>query len=84
MGWAYYQKGLTGHAIAAFERAIARAPGNPLYHYHLGLAHAKAGSAQHAKSALERALSLKNDFAGAEDARAKLQSISAKPDTGGR
>lgn len=72
LGWAYYHKGLTGHAIGAFERAIARSPRNPLYHYHLGLAHAKAGSQPKAKAAFEKALELKPDFPGADDARARM------------
>ena len=75
LGWAYYQKGLTGHAIGAFERALAKSPDNPIYHYHLGLAHAKAGSDASARQSLQRALSLKSDFAGADDARAKLRAL---------
>ena len=74
LGWAYYHKGLTGHAIGAFERAIVRSPRNPLYHYHLGLAHAKAGSKEHAREAFRKALDIKADFPGADDARARLAS----------
>jgi tetratricopeptide (TPR) repeat protein len=76
LGWAYYHKGLTGHAIAAFERALGKAPDNPVYHYHLGLAHAKAGSDANARQSFQRALALKADFAGADDARAKLKALS--------
>ena len=75
LGWAYYHKGLTGHAIGAFERALAKSPDNPVYHYHLGLAHAKAGSEANARRSLERALAIKADFAGADDARAKLKTL---------
>ena len=75
LGWAYYHKGLTGHAIGAFERALAKSPDNPVYHYHLGLAHAKAGSDANARRSFERALNLKADFAGADDARAKLKTL---------
>lgn len=72
LGWAYYHKGLTGHAIGAFERAIVRSPRNPLYYYHLGLAHAKAGNTDKAHDAFRQALEIKADFAGADDARARL------------
>jgi tetratricopeptide (TPR) repeat protein len=66
------QKGLASQAIAAFERARDRAPRNPIYHYHLGLAHLKSGDNARAKAALGRALALQPDFANASDARAQL------------
>ena len=72
LGWAYYRKGLPVHAMSAFERAIERAPDNPLYHYHLGLAHLKAGNEAQGQSALRRALDLNANFAGAEEARKLL------------
>jgi tetratricopeptide (TPR) repeat protein len=72
LGWVYYKKNLPGHAIPAFERAIERAPDNPTYHYHLGLAYLQAGHEKQGRSALQRALALRADFAGADDARARL------------
>jgi tetratricopeptide (TPR) repeat protein len=39
LGLIYLKRGMTSKAIDAFERARDRAPRNPLYHYHLGLAH---------------------------------------------
>lgn len=72
LGWIYYLKGLHGHAIPAFERALARAPDNPVYHYHLGLAQLKAGDTARARTALRRALALKADFTGADAARQAL------------
>jgi putative PEP-CTERM system TPR-repeat lipoprotein len=72
VGWVYYKKNLPGHAIPAFERAIERAPENPTYYYHLGLAHLQAGHEKQGRTALQRALALKADFAGADDARARL------------
>ena len=50
---------------------------NPVYHYHLGLAFAKADDEAKARAALKRALSLKPDFAGASDARAKLAALNS-------
>jgi len=83
VGWVYYKKNLPGHAIPAFERAIARAPDNATYQDHLGLAHLQAGNEKQGRAALQRALALKADFAGAQDARARL---AAPPgvDTSGR
>ena len=60
-----------------------RAPSNPLYHYHLGLAYAKQGDHDRARAALQRALKLKPDFNGAEDARAQLAALDQPAGTGG-
>ncbi len=75
VGWIYLQKGLPLEAIAAFERARERAPQNPVYHYHLGLAHMKTGQRDRARSAFARALELRSDFAGADDARTQMASL---------
>ena len=74
-GWVSVQKGLVQQAIAAFERAVAQAPAEATYRYHLGVAYAKAGDAARARAALTKALALKSDFAGAADARAALASL---------
>ena len=74
-GWVYLKKGLTTEAIPAFERARDRAPDNPIYQYHLGLAYAKVGDKERAAEALRRSLELKPDFAGADDARAQLVAL---------
>jgi tetratricopeptide (TPR) repeat protein len=72
LGWVYYRKGLAQHAITAFERAVSKAPDNPIYHYHLGLAHLKEGHETEGRAALKRALALKSDFNGADEARKAL------------
>ena len=72
LGWAFYQQGLAVHALSAFERAVELAPNNPVYHYHLGLAHLKAGNEARGRASLRRALEIKSDFAGAEEARRML------------
>jgi hypothetical protein len=43
-----------------------------VYHYHLGLAQLKAGNTRQGRAALSRALALKSDFNGADDARKAL------------
>jgi len=53
------------------------APQNPIYHYHLGLAHLKSGEPARARTSLARALQLQPNFAEAADARTKLASIEA-------
>ncbi len=73
LGWVYYRKGLLQHAIASFERAASKAPTNPVYHYHLGLAELKDGNEVQGRAALKRALALKPDFNGADEARKALE-----------
>jgi Flp pilus assembly protein TadD len=48
---------------------------NPEYHSHLGLAYAKAGRVEDARESLERALALRRDFPGADEARSTLASL---------
>jgi tetratricopeptide (TPR) repeat protein len=72
LGWVQLRRGLTADAIAAFTRAVGRAPKNPVYHYHLGLAYLKIGDKARGHGELQRALTLSPDFNGAEDARQQL------------
>ena len=78
LGWVYYKKNLSGLAIEAFKRSVASDPNNPnqpIYLYHLGLAYMQAGNRSLARQTLEKALSLKSDFQGADDARKELQKL---------
>jgi cytochrome c-type biogenesis protein CcmH/NrfG len=72
LGWAYYRKGLYGHALSAFGQAVERSPDNPVYRYHLGLAKLRVGANGAGRSELRRALDLRQDFAGADEARRLL------------
>lgn len=72
LGWVYYKKELPLLAIAPFEQSIAKDAGNPLYHYHLALALAKAGETVKARRAAEAALQIKPDYA---EARALLGTL---------
>lgn len=75
LGWIYYQKGLPGQAIAALQRSVEKDPTNPVYHYHLGLAHLKHGDGARAKQSFEKALTLNPGFEGSSDARQVLASL---------
>jgi tetratricopeptide (TPR) repeat protein len=74
LGWVYHQLGLTSQALAAFESARRRAPTNATYHYHAGLAYAKAGDRTRAVAALQQAIALNPKLAGAREAYLELQS----------
>jgi tetratricopeptide (TPR) repeat protein len=78
LGWAYYKKGRYTHALSAFEQAVQRNAENAIYHYHLGLANLKAGEPARARAALQRALQLKSDFPGANDARGILMQVASR------
>ena len=61
LGWVYYKKNLPLLALPQFSRSAEKAPENPVFHYHLGLAHLQAGDPVKGRSALERALQAKPD-----------------------
>jgi Tfp pilus assembly protein PilF len=71
----YLKKGLPSLAIPPLRVSIAKAPDNPSFHYHLGLAYQATGDKAAAKQSLERALRLKPDFDGAADAKKALATI---------
>ena len=75
LGWIYYKKNMTSQAITALREATDRAPKNATFHYHLGMAYAKAGDKVKARAALETALKLQSDFPGADEARSTLASL---------
>jgi tetratricopeptide (TPR) repeat protein len=75
LGWVYYKKDLATLALPAFREAVDQDPQNPTYQYHLGLAYAKTGDRRRAKEALQRALAIKADFSGADEAKKVLETL---------
>jgi tetratricopeptide (TPR) repeat protein len=75
LGWVYLKKALPALAIPAFQLAVEKAPANPTYHYHLGLAHLKNGDTERAKASFSQALKLDPNFPGAGEARKALAGI---------
>ncbi len=75
LAFVYLKKQLPSLAIPPLRRAIEKDPGNPSFHYHLGLAYSQTGDKAAARQALERALKLKADFDGADDARKVLKTL---------
>jgi Flp pilus assembly protein TadD len=72
LGWVYYKKNLPLLALKPLARCVEKDPSNPTYHYHLGLVYLQAGDEARGRSSIERALELRPDFSGAEDARRVL------------
>ena len=77
LGWIYYRKSMASRAIEYLEHAAQNAPNEPLYHYHLGMAYAQIKEFPKAKATLKRALNLKPDFDGANEARKALATMGA-------
>jgi tetratricopeptide (TPR) repeat protein len=75
IGWIHYRRGMSMIAVGNFERAVARQPNNPSFHYHLGMALAHRGEDAKARASLEKALALNKDFEGAAEARKALAKL---------
>jgi hypothetical protein len=61
---------------ALFKESAEKLTDNPMVHYHLGMVYYKIGDPNLAKGALQRALQLRRDFPGAEEAQQVLTQIS--------
>jgi tetratricopeptide (TPR) repeat protein len=75
LGFVYIRKQLPSVAIPLLRLAVQQQPGEPVFHYHLGLAHLQAGDKQAARKELEQALRLNREFEGAKEARELLRSL---------
>ena len=74
LGWVQYRTGDYAKAVEILEGVVNAAPQVPIFHYHLGMAYAKAGDKAKAKAALAKAIEL-GDFAEAEEARKVLAEL---------
>jgi tetratricopeptide (TPR) repeat protein len=77
LGFIYYKKNLPALAIPPLRASAEKDPNNAMYHYHLGLAYARAGENAQALQSLNRALTIAPNFDGAQDARTVLSSLKA-------
>jgi Flp pilus assembly protein TadD len=80
LGWAFYEKGVYQSAISMFEEALKLAakhkePDNATYHYHLGLAYAKASQPALAKENFERVLKIDPNYSDAADVKKQLAQL---------
>jgi len=78
LGFIYYKKDLPALAVPLLQSTVEKDPSNPEYHYHLGLAYGRTGDKAKASESLTRALALKPDFSGAQDARTVLASLNTE------
>ena len=75
IGWAYYKLRSPDAAVTQLSESVRRAPGNPIYHYHLGMAYIAAGRHASAERSLQQALSVNPDFPYAASAKTALHQI---------
>ena len=75
LGWVYYKRGLYDPAIGEFSDSLAKIPDNAAVIYHLGMAYYKKGENDKAREQLEKALSLKPDFPGSDEAKKALAEL---------
>ncbi len=78
LGWVYLQKDLRLLAVEQLEQATRLSPRTPTYHYHLGLALARAGNVVRARAALMRALALDLDDSDRRAAETTLKQLDAR------
>jgi Tfp pilus assembly protein PilF len=76
LGWVYYKLGAHDSAIAQLKECVQKAPNNPLFQYHLGMAYLAAGRIGSAEEFLRRALKEDPNFPFAATARATLDKTS--------
>ena len=62
-------------AISLFEEALEKLPQEPSIHFHLGMAYLKNGENESARKALEKALSIQEDFPESESAKRILRGL---------
>ncbi len=72
LAWAYISIGVYASAIDLLQEAIKTSPGNPTYHYHLGLAYQRNNDRIHAKEQFRRALELNLPRSQADEIRKAL------------
>ena len=75
LGWIYYKKGFYDSAISELSESVKLLPENPTVQFHLGMAYYKKGENAKAKVQLEKALSLSEEFDGADEARKTLAEL---------
>ena len=75
LGWVYFKKGLYDNAISEFTDSLEKMPDNAIVNFHLGMAFYKKGDRDKARSQLEKALSLNQNFDGAAEAKKVLSEM---------
>jgi tetratricopeptide (TPR) repeat protein len=78
LGLVYWKKGLSSLAVSAFEVSTKAQPNNAEFWLHLGQAYVGSGKKIEAREALQRALKLDSQSAGAATARKLLADLNKR------
>jgi len=79
LGWIFVKKNLGSNALPYLKECVSKAPGNAVYHYHLGMAYALIGKKADAKTELRAAVRGGSSRPVASDAQKALDDL-AKSD----
>ena len=75
LAWIQYKKGNFRVSVSLAEDAVKKAPDNPGFRYHLGMALSGAGEKDRARTELQKALQLKLNGPDAQEAQKTLASL---------
>lgn len=75
LGWIYYKTGKYDKALSTLSEALKNGVSNPIIHYHLGMTYLKLNKSINAIASFEKALSISEDFSGADEARKNIDSL---------
>lgn len=76
LGWIYYKLGRHGDALTVYSRLERNGNADPIALYRMGLVYIELGDRERAGAAIEKALDMKDEFPGSEDAKQALKQIS--------
>jgi tetratricopeptide (TPR) repeat protein len=77
-GWILFKQNKYQESLAVLNKSLSLSPNNPVTMYHVATVYNALHNTQAAKENLEKALSVSNDFKGAEDARKLLKLLNGK------
>src|SRR5262249_27332617 len=75
LAWAYYQQGVYPAAVDLLQECVRKAPQNPTYHFHLGLALQKQNDKLNARRHLEQVLKIDPKYPNAQKVHEALDEL---------
>lgn len=76
LGWILFKLGRYEESLAAYSALSGRDYRNPVIYYHIGMVHLQLGNIEEAVSSFEKALNIKDEFMGSDEAKKNLWRLS--------